>query len=374
MHEATLADDPACGQTLTVVTTHEGLRRLAEPLDSLLARSGAPASARLGAVQTWFRYRPGQAPWCVLLQARGEVLAAAVLSRSTRAGRHVTVIKKAGEPGEPSWLATAHPGLTACLAQAMGQALNSLTQPWILNLADLPEHDPVVAALGGVLPFSSTVLGAQVPRLHFEPGRPLKHYLSCNTRSAVHRALGRITAAGLTPELAWTRDRERIGACLPEIVDVHRRRNHHLRGSSLLDQPDEAALFVDTLRAHAHDNRLRLLTLRLDGSLAAFATCLESEGGLWVYANLASPDWLAFSPGTVANAEVVRAGHADPAIRCIDWGAGLQRYKLSGDVAVDRFQDLRAWSSRSNRLAWMGLQWSRRALRLVRLRRVWARA
>ena len=55
--------------------------------------------------------------------------------------------------------------------------------------------DETVAALAGVLPLSSTVLGAQVPRLYFVPGRPLNHYLSRNTRSVVHRALGRITAA-----------------------------------------------------------------------------------------------------------------------------------------------------------------------------------
>jgi Acetyltransferase (GNAT) domain len=370
MREAKRASDSGRGQTL--VTTHEGLARFAEPLDALLAQSGAPASARLGVIQTWFRHRPGQAPWCVLLPAGGEVLAAAVLCRSTRAGRHV--IKKAGEPGEPSWLATAHPHLAVSLAQAMGRALDSLQQPWVLNVADLPERDPVVAALGGVLRFSSTVLSAQVPRLYFVPGRPLKHYVSCNTRSVVNRALGRITAAGLSSELAWTRDPARIGECLPDLLDVHRRRNHQLRGSSLLDQPNEAALFVDTLLEHARSHRLRLLTLRLDGSLAAFAICLEGAGGLWVYANLASPDWLAFSPGTVVNAEVVRAAHADPAINCLDWGAGLQRYKLSGEVTVDRFQDLRAWSSRSNRLAWMGLQWSRRALRRWRLRRARARS
>jgi len=70
-----------------------------------------------------------------------------------------------------------------------------------------------------------------------------------------------------------------------------------------------------------------------------------------VYSNMASPDWLDFSPGTIVNAELVMDASRDPGIRAVDWGPGVQRYKLSGArLHIEHLCHLRAWSSMSYRL------------------------
>jgi hypothetical protein len=104
----------------------------------------------------------------------------------------------------------------------------------------------------------------------------------------------------------------------------------------------------------------RLLTLRLNGQLASYALCLESAGTMLVYSNRMSPDWARYSAGAIANAEVVRTAHSDGGMRCLDWGTGLQRYKLSGDATLHPHQNIHAWSSEMARGAWV---WTQRARR-----------
>jgi CelD/BcsL family acetyltransferase involved in cellulose biosynthesis len=97
--------------------------------------------------------------------------------------------------------------------------------------------------------------------------------------------------------------------------------------------------------AHAGRGDADLLTLRLDGDLAAFAVCLRSGGGeLYVYSNYVSPRWLDHSAGTIANAEVVRYAFAQPGLTGVDWAPGPQRYKLSR-AELRRTQHVQAWSS-----------------------------
>jgi hypothetical protein len=104
---------------------------------------------------------------------------------------------------------------------------------------------------------------------------------------------------------------------------------------------------------YAKAKKIRLLTLRLDGSLAAFAMGILDRDMLWIYANLVSPNWLRYSAGTIINAEVVRSVYSDPSIKGVNWGAGLQRYKMSGDVKLIPAVKLMGWSSWPTRLAWL---------------------
>src|SRR5436309_10940464 len=66
--------------------------------------------------------------------------------------------------------------------------------------------------------------------------------------------------------------------------------------------------------------------------------------------NRVSPAWLRYSPGTIANGEVVRHAFEDPSCHGVNWGGGLQRYKLSGEVTLVPCQTLYAWSSAAARL------------------------
>ena len=327
------------------------LEALGDEIDGLQALTGAPASARWAAVRAGMLHDQRAGPWCVVVRRGPEIVAAALAVARLRLG--AWSIRGATHPDEPGWLAALDADASVELAAAVAGALRGLRRPWGLAWRHLPADDATLAALRDELSISVVLASGEDAQLNCDSVDEIAGGLSRNTRSVVGRARRRIAAAGLPFEIAWTRDAAGIAARLDEVVDVHRRRNRQLRGTAGLDDPGVRALFEQTVRAHAEAGRARLLTLRLDGRLAAFAVCFESVGVLHVYSNMASPDWLQFSPGTIANAEVVRAAGSDPALQAVDWGLGLQRYKLSGPhVQVRHVVHLWAWSSLVGRVAW----------------------
>ncbi len=327
------------------------LETLGDEIDGLQERTGAPASARWAAVHAGMLHDRRAAPWCVIVRRGPEIVATALAVARLRLG--AWAIHGATNPDEPGWLAALDGAASAELAAALAGSLRGLRRPWGLEWRHLPADDATLAALRAEFSISAVLASAEDAQLNCDSVDDVAGGLSRNTRSVVSRARRRIAAAGLSCEIAWTRDAAGIAAQLDEVVEVHRHRNRQLRGAAGLDDPDQRALFEETVRAHAESGRGRLLTLRLDGRLAAFAICFESAGILHVYSNMASPAWLDFSPGTVANAEVVRAAGRDPGLQAVDWGLGLQRYKLSGQhVQVRHVVHLWAWSSLVGRLAW----------------------
>jgi CelD/BcsL family acetyltransferase involved in cellulose biosynthesis len=348
--------------TVTVVRGAEPLAVHAGELNDLLDRTDAPLAARWPSLDTWIRHHPADEPWAVLVHrgprpggppaagppAGGELVGAAVLARQLRMG--CWKIGPIGVEGEQAHLAATDPTAATALAGAIRRALGQLNRPWFLRLTDLPDHDPVAAALSAALPVSACRPGPEAPQLRFAPGEPLSTYVSRNTRAAVAKARNRIARDGLAEDIAWTEAPAAVAAALPEVLDLHRRRSVQVHGRSALDEPAARSFFDAVVREHAAAGDVRLLTVRLDADLAAFALCLLDRDTLWVYANMVSPDWLRYSAGTIANAEVVHWAYQTPGIGAVDWGAGLQRYKLSGAVTLRRSQQVQAWSSRGLRL------------------------
>jgi CelD/BcsL family acetyltransferase involved in cellulose biosynthesis len=181
--------------------------------------------------------------------------------------------------------------------------------------------------------------------LRFAPGRSLNNYLSSNTRSAVAKARNRIKREGVVMTKNWSRDFEQIQATLGQVLDIYRRRDHQMFGQSLIDDPEAERFFLMFVTEHAKQNLIDLLTIHLDGQLAAFAVCLLDNDEHWVLVNKASPAWLRFSPGTIANAEVVAHAFEAADSHGVNWGGAPQRYKLSGEVTLIPRQTLFLWSS-----------------------------
>jgi CelD/BcsL family acetyltransferase involved in cellulose biosynthesis len=346
-----LLDSRLTGFDAEFVDRLDRLDELQAEIDALNERTGAPASARWAAIRTGMSHHASSKPWCVIVRSGAVMVAAALAIAEPHRGNWA--IRSATHPDEPGWLAALDAAAGQALCAALAGSLHRLRLPWSLEWRHLPVEDPTLSTLGRVLQPSTTAPSASDPQLVFDAQTRAQGVLSANTRSAVHRARRRIEAAGRHAAMDWMVDAGEIEACLGPIVDVHQRRNRQLRGVAQLDDPRKRALFEDTVRAQAGAGRARLLTLRLDGRLAAYALCFEAAGRLHVYSNMASPDWLQFSPGTIANAELVTAASRDERIRCVDWGPGLQRYKLSGArVHIERLCHLRAWSSTAWRLAW----------------------
>jgi len=343
------------------------IRRNAGELAAALAATGAQVSAQWPAVEVWLHHHDREQPWAVLIDDPrltddpSGYRAVAVLSRRRRHG--VGQVHSATEAGTPAAVRARDAEAGDRLAEAIVGELAGSRRPWTMSLGLLPEHDVAAEALRHRLRHAQSVAGPVVPRLIFEPDSDLRRHLSRNTRSAVARARNRLLdAAGAPVDFRWLSARAQADAVLTEVIDLHRRRNRQLREYALLDDPAAAAYFEDMVTTHAEAGRLQLLTARVNGDLAAFAVCFRGGATSWVYANLVAPEWTDFSVGTMTNAEVVRRFHAEPTTACLDWGAGTQRYKLSGGAQVCRTQMLQAWSS------WPG--WSRAQIR--RLHPAWA--
>jgi CelD/BcsL family acetyltransferase involved in cellulose biosynthesis len=313
-------------------------------LGESLAAAGAQVSARWPAVRVWLDHHRDEHPWAVVVERDGQCVAAAVLSVRHRLG--VGYVRSASEDGTSAAAVARTESAGLLLAEALSAELSVGFRPWVLRLGLLAEGDPVGWGLRVRLRHTQSVPAQQMPRLLFVPGSDLRRYLSRNTRSAVAKARNRLLdAGGGRLELLWLSAPERVQVVLGEVLDLHRRRNRQIRDHALLDNPAAAAYFQDMVLGHAEAGQLQLLTARVDGVLAAFAVCFVGGSTCWVYANLVAPEWTAFSVGTIANAEVVRRFHAEPGIDCLDWGAGVQRYKLSGDAVVLGTEMLQGWSS-----------------------------
>jgi CelD/BcsL family acetyltransferase involved in cellulose biosynthesis len=355
------------------IATRADLSRLRAPLDILLERVDAPPATRSETIEPWFAQHLQVEPWGVLITRQREPVAGAVFARSRRLG--IERLETAGYRGSAQGLPAIDSDAADLLAVALAQALGELRRPWSLYVANLPFGDPTLAALVRHLRLAVVWRTAPRARVCFVPGDPITSYLTRNTRSAVAKALNRIVRSGHRYDLKWTVDPDVIDHAIDEMIDIHRRRSLQQFGASPLEDSGMAALFGTTVRAHARAGRVRLLTLRIDGALAAFALCELTAGILWVDTNRAAPEWLAFSPGTVVNAEILRIAHGDPAIECVDWGGSVQRYKLSGQPTLMRLQCLQAWSSWAVRAAVAGerslqLRPARGARYLERIRRV----
>jgi hypothetical protein len=173
--------------------------------------------------------------------------------------------------------------------------------------------------------------------------RDPREFMSSNLRGAEAKARNRIARAGHRLEERWIIEPAQIAKRVPEIRCVHRARDLQLRGSSLLDDEAEGAFWDALVRRHL--DQLDLLELRLDGDLAAYLLWIRNGRVRNVLDNRVSPRSTAFSCGLIVNNVALRVAAADPAVQILDWGAGVQRYKLQSANKVIPHEQLVAWSS-----------------------------
>jgi CelD/BcsL family acetyltransferase involved in cellulose biosynthesis len=338
------AEAQVSASVVEVVVGLPAVESWAGALDELLAATQASPAAWWTTLDPWFRQHRECEPWTVMLSSGRRVVAAAVLWRRRRFG--VWWIGRPGESGEPGCIAAMDESLARELADALVAALRGLGRPWRLHISNLPADCAVLEALRAALPLNRVDPGPSAALMRFKPAEPLGAYLSRNTRAAMAKARNRIQREGRRLQMQWTDEPGQIERCLPEVFRVHRERNLQLRGVAGIDDPQTAAAIGGMIRNHAQRGRALLLTVRIDSDLAAFAICFVAGATLWVYTNMAAPAWLRYSPGSIANAEIVARAHRDADIRILDWGAGLQRYKLSGATELRHLWHLSAWSAR----------------------------
>jgi CelD/BcsL family acetyltransferase involved in cellulose biosynthesis len=318
-------------------------------LDQMHDKAGVSLLARLQWLQSWAEAFPCWEPWTLALVDRdnGVRAVAPLARRRLRSGIEVVTVGDAALSESP--VAACDDGAPAILATGVVEALRSLGCPWTLCLRQLPIKSAVASALVAQLPTATVHAGSRRPVLRFADDRPPKRWLTRNTGGAYAKACNRINREGHHLEVGWVEPWRQIEDLLPELVRVHRACDMELRGSTLLDDDQEAQFYHQVI--HRHAGQWRLLAVRIDGSLAAYALCLKDGLTLHVWDNRVAPVWERYSAGLIANAELVMRAASDGSVGAVDWGCGEQRYKTSMSSDVIGAQVLMAWSSPALRSA-----------------------
>jgi CelD/BcsL family acetyltransferase involved in cellulose biosynthesis len=314
----------------------------AEWLDRMHDKAGVSLLSRRPCLQSWADAFPSWEPWILALVEDCEVRAVAPLARRRRRWG-VEVVSVGDSALAESPVAACDDAAVAALVAGLVDALQALGCPWMLRLPQLPATSALAAAL--VAQLSTTVVFAGGPRpvLRFADDRPPKRWLTRNTGSALAKAVNRVSREGHHLEMGWVEPWARIKDVLPELVMVHRARDLELRGVTLLDDAQEAQFYHEVIQRHA--GHWRLLTVRIDQSLAGYALCLKDGSSLRVWDNRVAPRWGRYSAGLIANTEIVLRAATDRSVALVDWGCGEQRYKTSLSSEVIGAEVLIAWSS-----------------------------
>jgi hypothetical protein len=308
----------------------------AEWLDRVQEQAGMPLFARRRWLQSWAEASPDWAPWTLAWLDGSEVRAVAPLARR-RTPWGLEVAAMGGGALHESPVAACDDDALVRLGVGIGAALRALNRPWRLKL-ELPKASILRGVLTAELPVSTVSAGARRPILRFNGDDPSpKQLLGRNTYSAMAKARNRIGREGHSLDVGW----EPIREALPEVVTVDHDRDLESRGATL----DARGLRFYHQVIERHAGCWRLLTVQIDGSLAAYALCLKDGDALRVCHNQVAPGWRRYSAGLVANAELVLRAASDPSVGEVDWGCGEQRYKLSLSNTMIDAQVLTAWSS-----------------------------
>ena len=310
----------------------------------LLARDlDLPVTARRTWLQAWADTTPRWEPWLVLVEDEaGALLAVAPLARRrTRALLDVVLLGHG--PTDDARLPARSAKAAQALADAVAAALAEAGR-WRLRLQQVPDPDPVVAALVAALPVTRLVPGQGMPLVEVTGSDP-DAYASRNTKKALAKIRNRLAARGLEPALAWTSDPQRVRDLLPELERVHRERDLALGRRPDHDDPAAAAFYREVIVRHADAGEVDLLTLHLDGDLAAYVCGFRDGRTLRSWDNRLAPRWAELSAGRIANTEAVRRVVTDPGYDALDWMRGEEPYKLQYATRVVPTADLTAWSS-----------------------------
>jgi CelD/BcsL family acetyltransferase involved in cellulose biosynthesis len=315
---------------------------MAPLLDQMHEKVGTSLLARRAVVQAWADAFPEWEPWVFALVERGEVRAVAPLARRRmRGGLQVVSLGDAALDVSP--IAACDDESMILLAAELRRALDATRHPWVLRLRRLPADSQLLDTLSGLFATASVIPGARRPETRFADDRDPRCYLTRNTRKADRKALSRARRECGSLDVRWLDRWAQIEPLLPEVVRIHRERDLELRGWTLLDDPEQARFYRQVIESHTEDWRLLIVTI--DESVAAYALCLRDGSALRMWDSRVAPAWRRYSPGLIANVEIVRFAAAG-SFDVVDWGCGDQRYKTSMATDVVPTADFIAWSSR----------------------------
>lgn len=315
-------------------------------LDELFSACDVPITARRPWLETWIGCYSDRTPLAVLLSDRERLHGAALLALGRRG--LVTEITGLGHyMSDFARFAARNDAAAGALAAATAQAVDRVRRPWDLRVEQLPEGDPVVAALAGHLHRARTVPGEGGPRLVFGAERALGSYLSGSARQNRRTALNRARTDGFPVSTQCIRDPSSIRLALPEMERVRRLRDVQLRGRSMLDHPQAGRFWRSIIPTLAASGEVEVVVVRFSDRLVAYVVGLLDRDSYRMWDTRFDPEFSRYSPGRLAEIASLESALSDDRFTQYDWMRGVEPYKLQTAREVVPSETLVALSSRA---------------------------
>ena len=219
----------------------------------------------------------------------------------------------------------------------------------------------MVAALLAALPRAYVEEGQPCPQVAFGPER-LPVQLTASGRRALRRAESKLDRAGHTMTIDRIRDPAEVRRLVPDLVALHRDRDHFIGRRSDLDDPGRRAFYSAVVSRLAGSGRVEVFALRLDGTLAAYLLGFRDGPVFRIWDGRISAAFPELSLGVLVRTALLTALLADPELTGVDMGRGTLQHKMHGVTEVVPAVVVRAESSPRVRLA---LRWAARLRRIA---------
>lgn len=342
-------DDPAVPLYLGA----DALARLDAEHDALCRQAGAHLTAR----STWMRAVLACSDATpVYLEVHDGAQRRAGVTLAWRPGRLLHRVEGPG-PGvtDSHWFPALDADAARRLAHEIDAFLGSLGR-WQLQVDSAPPDDPCLVELRRLLPVHRVTPGDGMPRLRVGADRAIESYLSKSTRYRARRSQRAVADVGAELEVVTLADQAQIEAALPEVLQVHRARDHQLGRVSDVDNASYARLYRELVLRHAARGEVRLLTVRVDGALAAYQLMFRDGSALRMWDGRLNPAFDELGPAKLSCVEMVQGVLDDPELDELDFMRGEEPYKTAYTNEVVATVDLWAWSGRATRLPRVGYE------------------
>ncbi len=228
------------------------------------------------------------------------------------------------------------------LANEIAHALGRITGPWRARLAQVPASDDVLHALATRLRCAEVSPGEGAPTIRLDERQTADEYAGKNLRKQLRKSRNRLRASGFDVVTGVTGD---VGTVLPEAAAIHAARDHEARGHSDHDAPAVAAFWRAVLLDHATRGEVEATTLRVDGTLVAYAMCFTDGTAYRFWDARHAPGWGRYSLGRLVDHVLLDRVVAEGRWTEFDWMRGVEDYKLQTATDVVAYEQLTAWSS-----------------------------
>jgi CelD/BcsL family acetyltransferase involved in cellulose biosynthesis len=317
-----------------VINDTDGYLAVADEIDLLGRRCGAPLTARSAWTAASLDALPSSTPLVVLIRSdEGDLIAAAVLLVTP--GADIEVVTSPGGPNHRAALMAVDPVAGAFLGAMVASALVARPRRARVSLGAFTPGDPAVMALAAALPETVTLHTDPIPVVVRESSLDIDDYLSKSIRRGIRRAIKRMDDEGRVLELTFTTDLAEIVALLPTLEDTCRRRDHVQGRASELDEETGIALWRRRCGRVLAQECVELAVLRIDGEFAAYVFGVMDGSAYRVLEGRLVSEYARYSPGRILEAAVLERVLNDKRFDSLDWMTSIASDRLLATNAAD---------------------------------------